>query len=216
MPAALSNGLRHSCRALGGQGFKPEAAGDGQQVGFFQAGGQARIAGQDDGEDGAGVQFGTGQQVQFGQDRGVHLLGFVDEEQQPIGGGLNVGEPFLAQSPSAVPTIIGREDHPEQMAKFAVEVGHFGLGPGQDADAEVPQIAQVLGEDAQSGAFTNAVLAHRQGEAAFADLVLSAPAEALDGRGNPQRGGGHLGGEGVEVETVEVEQSFIHEGSSGG
>ncbi len=58
---------------LGRQSFQAQAAadaaGDGQQLGLFQPGGQALVAGQDDGQDGAGVQVGTGQQAQFGQDQ---------------------------------------------------------------------------------------------------------------------------------------------------
>jgi len=36
----------------------------------------------------------------------------------------------------------------------------------------------VLGQDAQSGALTRAGIAERQSEAAFADLLFDAPAEA--------------------------------------
>ena len=79
---------------LGRQGFQAQAAanaaGDGQEVGLFQAGGQAMIAGQNDGQDGAGVQVDAGQQAQFGQDQGVHFLGFVDEQHRPIERGLDV------------------------------------------------------------------------------------------------------------------------------
>ena len=128
---------------LGRQGFQTQAAanaaGDGQQVGLFQTGGQAVVAGQNDGQDRAGVQVGAGQQAQFGQDQGVHLLGFVDDQHRPIGGGLDVGEPLFPEGFGAVPAVIGREGHAEQMAQFAVKVGHFSLGSGQGADAQIPQ-----------------------------------------------------------------------------
>ena len=38
-------------------------AGDGQQVDFLQATGQAMITGQDDGEDGPAVEVGAGKQA---------------------------------------------------------------------------------------------------------------------------------------------------------
>ena len=73
----------------------------------------------------------------------------------------------------------------------------------------------MLREDAQRGALADAGLAHRQGKAAFADLVFDAPAEALDLRGHPQGRGGQLGGEGVELEAIEIEESFVHDGFCG-
>ena len=54
---------------------RPDAAGDGQQVGFFQAVGQALVARQNDGQDGAGVQVGAGQQAQFAPSRGGSFPG---------------------------------------------------------------------------------------------------------------------------------------------
>src|SRR2546426_6699172 len=73
---------------LGGMGLQAQptanAAGDGQQIQFFQTAEQALVAGQDDGEDGAAVEVGAGQQAQFGEDGGVHLLGLVDEQDRPM------------------------------------------------------------------------------------------------------------------------------------
>ncbi len=106
---------------------------------LFQTGGQTLIAGQNDGENGAGVQLGAGQQAQFRQDRGVHFLGLVNDEHGAISGGLDMSEPFFTQAFGAMPAIIGREGHAEQMAQFAVKVGHFSLGPSQGADAQIAQ-----------------------------------------------------------------------------
>ena len=169
---------------LGGQGFRAQAAadaaGDGQEVGFFQAAGQALIAGQDDGEDGARVQVGAGQQAQFGQDRGVHFLGFVDQEHGPIERRLRCERAIFPAGFGAVPAVVGRQGDAEEVAQFAVKVGQFGLGPSQDADDQIAQVAQALGEDAQGGAFARAGIADGQGKAAFADLLFDAPAEAFD------------------------------------
>ena len=64
---------------LGGMGLQAQAAanaaGDGQQLQFLQTAEQALVAGQDDGEDGSAVQFGTGEQTQFGEDGGVDKAG---------------------------------------------------------------------------------------------------------------------------------------------
>jgi hypothetical protein len=52
----------------------------------------------------------------------------------------------------------------------------------------------------------------QQVPAAFADLMFDTPAEALDLRGGPKRGGRHLLGEGIEFEAVKGQEFFIHEG----
>ena len=166
----------------------------GKSSSSFQAVGQALIAGQDDGQDGAGVQVGAGQQAQLGEDQRVHFLGFVDDEHGPIERAVDVCEPFFPQRFGAVPAVVGRERHAKQVAQFAIEVGQVGLGPGQDADAQIAQVAQVLGQDAQGGALAGARLADDQGKAAFADLLFDAPAEALGRRREPQSRGRALRG----------------------
>ena len=70
----------------------------------------------------------------------------------------------------------------------------------------------MLREDTQRRAFADARVTHGQGKAAFAELMFNAPAEALDGRRDPQSGGGHLGGEGVELEAIEIKEAFVHDG----
>jgi len=134
----------------------------------------------------------------------------------PIDGGLDVGEPFFAQAFGTVPAIAGRECDAEEIAQFAVEVRHLGLGPGQDPDAQVAQAAQVLREQAQGGALAHARVAGDQRETAFADLLFDAPAEALDLRGGAQGAGRRLGGEGIELEAVEIKEAFVHTEGCGG
>ena len=73
---------------LGRQGFQTQAdCGCGWRWAtdrVLPAGGQALIASQDDRQDGARVQVGTGQHAQLGQDQRVHFLGFIDDEHGPI------------------------------------------------------------------------------------------------------------------------------------
>mgnify|MGYP003298792365 CR=1 FL=1 len=40
----------------------------------------AKIAGQDGGQDGTGIQLDAGQKPQFAQGRGGHFLGFIDQD----------------------------------------------------------------------------------------------------------------------------------------
>jgi len=68
-----------------------------------------------------------------------------------------------------------------------------GLGTGQHADGERRRNWPGAGPQRRAGAF--AVPGSRcQGEAAFADLVFDAPAEASPAAGYPQ-GGGRMSGE---------------------
>jgi len=96
----------------------------------------------------------------------------------------------------------------KEVAPFAVEVGQGSLGAGEPADGDVAQLAQSFAEQAQGGTFAGAGIAAGQSEAAFADLLLDAPAEVLDGRGPPESRGGDLRGEGIELEAVEGEEFF--------
>ena len=56
---------------------------------------QAKIAGQDGGQDGTGIQLGAGQKPQFAQSRGVHFLGFIDQEHRTIERVFDVMEPLF-------------------------------------------------------------------------------------------------------------------------
>jgi len=76
----------------------------------------------------------------------------------------------------------------------------------------VAQLPQALSQQAQGGAFSRPGIADGQGEAAFSDLLFDAPAEAFQRRSHPEGRGGDLRREGVELQTVEREELFIHEG----
>ena len=61
----------------------PDAGAQGQEVFAPQEIGEATVAGEDDGEQRAGVELGAGQQAQLAEHGGEHLLGLVDEEHGP-------------------------------------------------------------------------------------------------------------------------------------
>jgi hypothetical protein len=96
---------------------------------------------QDDGQDGAAIELGAGEQTQFGEDRFAHLLGFVDQQHGAIEGGVDMGEPFFAQNFGTVPAAVRGQGHAEEMAQFAVKIGQIGLGPCQQADTEIAHTA---------------------------------------------------------------------------
>ncbi len=70
---------------------------------------QAKIAGQDGGEDGTGIQLDAGQKPQFAQSRGGHFLGFIDQEYRTIQRVFDVMEPFFPQSFGAGPSVVRRQ-----------------------------------------------------------------------------------------------------------
>jgi hypothetical protein len=49
--------------------------------------GEPGISGEDDTEQTLGIEAGAGQQAQFAEHRGIHLLGFVDEQHRAAVGG---------------------------------------------------------------------------------------------------------------------------------
>ena len=129
-----------------------------------------------------------------------------------MNGGLDVSEPFFPQGFGAVPAVMRTQSHPKEMTQLTVKVGDFGLRPGQGADTQIAQPAQVSGQNTHGHAFPNPRLTQDQGKTTLAALVFNAPAEALDLRGIPQGLDRHLGRERIELEAVKMEQSFIHDG----
>ena len=111
--------------------------------------GEARVAGEDHGQQRARVEVGGGEDAQLGQDRGGHFLGLIDQEHRAQAGGFEVGEPGLAQGPEAGPAVMGLERYAEELAELAVEVGDAALGPGQDRRGEVREGLEVVGQEAQ-------------------------------------------------------------------
>ena len=192
-----------------------DAAGQGHQVWTVQLADQAVVPGQNDGEDGARVQIGAGEQAQFREDRRGHFLGLIDEQDGAQQRGLNVVVPFFPQYLGAGPTVVRGQGHAKEIAQFAVEVGQGGLWAGEHAHREVAHLAQALDQQAQGGAFACARISADQGETTLADLLLDAPAEALDGGGCPEDVGGDLRGEGVELQAVKGKEFLVHAGWAG-
>ena len=80
-----------------------DARGDGPQVGLAELVEQARVAGEDDREDGARVEVGRRQQAGLAEHRGQQLLRLVDQHHGPHAGLLDMGKPALAQVLEAGP-----------------------------------------------------------------------------------------------------------------
>ena len=121
-----------------------------------------------------------------------------------------MGLPALAQHLGAGPAVVGAEFDAEQVAHLAIEVGEIGLGPAAHADLDVALLREPLGENAQGDRLAGAGSAGDEGEAAFADQLLDAPAERLDARRDMERLDRHVGRERVPLEAVEREQLLVH------
>ena len=68
-----------------------------------------------------------------------------------------------------------------------------------------------LGEHAQHDALAGARITVDQGEAALAQIrLLDAPAEVRDLRREVQRFAGYLGGERIELQTIEGQEFWVH------
>jgi hypothetical protein len=90
-----------------------DAAGDGQQLVAAELLSEAGIAAEHDGENRARIELGGGEDAQLGEDRGRHLLGFVDEQDGTAAGGLDVGEPGFAEDLEAAQRLCGARARPK-------------------------------------------------------------------------------------------------------
>ena len=190
-----------------------DAGGDGQELVAAKLLCEPGVTAQDDGEDGARVEVGRGEDAQLGEDgRGISWASSTSRTGT-VACGLDVGEPLLAQGLEAGPAVVGSEGHAEELAQLAVEVGDGALWPGEHAHLDVPEAAQVAGEDSQGDRLAGAGVSGDQGEATFADQALHAPAEVLELGEAPQGLDGDVGREGVPLEPVQGEQ--LHDSSLG-
>ena len=172
---------------------------------------EALVATQHRGEDGAGIELRRGEQAQLIEHRRLHLLGFVHQQHRAHAGVGEVLEPASAQGGEAVPAIVRDEAHAEDVAEFAVEVAEAGGGPGEDADAEVLQPIEAVGEQAQGGALAGAGLAGDEGKAPFAgETSLDPAAEVLHGFVGEQGLHRQLRREGVVAEVEEGQRLAVH------
>ena len=107
--------------------------------------------------------------------------------------GIDVGLPALAQHLGAGPAVVGTQFDAEQVAHLAIEIGEIGLGPAAHADLDVTLLGEPLGENPQGDRLAGAGRAGDEGEAAFADQLLDAPAERRDARRDMKRLHRHVG-----------------------
>ena len=157
-----------------------------------------------------GVEPGGAQQAQLGENGRQHLLRLVDDQDRPRQRGVDVGLPALAQHLGAGPAVVRAELDAEQVAHLAIEVGEIGLGPAAQADLDVALRREPLGENAQGDRLACAGSPSDEGEAAFADQLLDAPAERLDARRGMERLDRHVGRKRIPLEAVEREQLLVH------
>jgi hypothetical protein len=126
-----------------------DATGDGEEFLATELLDEAAITGEDDGQDGSGIEVGGGEDSEFGEDVGVHFLCFIDEEDGSEVSGFDVSEPFFAQGLETSPSVVGDEGDAEECAEFTVAVPDTALGTGQDADIDVREHGEVVGEEAE-------------------------------------------------------------------
>ena len=121
-----------------------------------------------------------------------------------------MGLPALAQHLGAGPAVVGAELDAEQVAHLAIEVGEIGLGPAAQADLDVTLLREPLGENAQGDRLAGAGSPGDEGEAAFANQLLDAPAERLDAPRGMERLDRHVGRKWIPFEAIEREQLLVH------
>ena len=188
----------------------PHAAGEREELLGSQAFEEPTVAGEYDREQDVRVEPGGTQQAQLGENGRQHLLRLVDDQDRPRQRGVDVGLPALAQHLGAGPAVVGAEFDAEQVAHLAIEVGEIGLGPAAQADLDVTLLREPLGENAQGDRLACAGSPGDEGEAAFADQLLDAPAERLDARRGMERLDRHVGRKRIPFEAVEREQLLVH------
>ena len=137
-PACCRAWLRQACRSCGdarsiGRRTRTRLA-SGQELIGAQALGEPSVAGQYHGQQDVGVEIGGGQQPQFGQHGGLHLLCLVDHQHRPAQGALDMRLPALAQDLGAAVAVMRAQFDAEEFAHLAVEVGDVGLRPADHAD----------------------------------------------------------------------------------
>ncbi|CDQ09482.1 hypothetical protein AFERRI_30128 [Acidithiobacillus ferrivorans] len=177
--------------------------------------GEPGIPGEDDTEQALGIEAGTGQQAQFAEHGGIHFLGFVDEQHRAAAGGIQMGEPALAQCLEAAPAVTRFEGDGKDISQFPVKVSEIALWVMDGSDGQVRQLRQALGQQAQYHALAGAGIALDQGEAPFPDQgMLDPPAEVLDLWRDVDRINRQVRREGIPFEPVEGEQGLVHRVSS--
>ena len=124
-------------------------------------------------------------------------------------------EPAGAQRLKSAPAVADADGDAEDIAEFAIKIAQVALRMVDDADREVRQASEALGEQAHDDALARTGVAMDQGEAALAQVRLfDAPAEVLDFWRHVERLGRHLRGEGVPFQAIQGQQFLVHTQSS--
>ena len=192
-----------------------DARAQGQQLLAAQVIGEAGIPGEDDAQQGLGVEAGAGEQAQLVEHGGTHLLCFVHQQHGTPTGGLQMAEPGGTQRLEAAPAVVRTQRDAEQLAELAVEIPEAALRMIDGADGEIREPGEALGEQTQHHAFAGTRFAVDHRKPAFADLrLLDTPQEVFHARGDVERLDRQFRGEGMPFQAVEGEQSRIHRVSS--
>src|ERR1700676_4601879 len=90
-------------------------------------------------------------------------------------------EPAGAQRLEPSPTVADADGDREDIAEFAIKIAQVALRMMDDADREVRQASEALGEQSHDDALAGTGVTMDQGEAPLAQVRLfDAPAEVLD------------------------------------
>jgi hypothetical protein len=106
----------------------PNPALERQQVIGLELLKEAPVTGQDHEEQRSRVVIAARERAELIQHRRQHLLCFVDDDDRPDQGRVDVRLPLLTDRLESRPAIVRRERHAEQIAELAVEVRDAALG----------------------------------------------------------------------------------------
>jgi hypothetical protein len=190
-----------------------DAAAEGQELFLSEALGQAAVAGEDDAEQGARVEFLAGEEAELVEDGIEHLLSLVDDEDGTNEGLGDVVAPASAQSLEAAPAIVCGERYAEHVAELAIEVGDAALRVIDTTDDDIALLAETLRDEPECDGLSRAWVTGNHDEAAVGEAELDAPAEGIDAGDCEESLVGDIGAEGVELEAVGALEFLIHDSS---
>src|SRR5256885_2195029 len=126
-------------------------------------------------------------------------------------------EPAGTQRLEATPSIADADGDAEEISELTIEVGEVTLRMMDDADRQICQAREPLGEHSHDDTLSGSWVSMNEREPPFTQMrLLDAPAEVLDLSRDVQRLDGDLRDEGVIFQAVQSQQFLVHAGSSGG
>jgi hypothetical protein len=167
--------------------FEDEAAADPaaerKEIGATEALEEASVAGEDDGEELAGIEVFAGEDAELVEDGSECFLGLVEDEDGPCESGSDVLGPASAQGLEAAPAVVRGKRDAEEIAELAVEIHGARLRVLDGTDDEIAHGCEAGVEQAESHAFSGAWVAGDHDVAAVGDAELDAAQERVDGGG---------------------------------